>query len=363
MKSPGNTREALRPEDEPIDAVAQAWVKRRAAGMAPSEGQELRAWLAADPRHPAAFSRANTEADEFDWPLHTGTLDAVLGGLEKRAGVRRRRRAVAAAVAAAFAIGTGILWLVSGYSFLSPRMEEGARLSQLLVVQPQRQTLPDGSVVELKAGATIALAFSDKVRGVILKQGEAHFQVAKLPARPFVVRVDGIEVRAVGTAFSVQLGQAAVAVIVTEGRVALDRPVVPPSFSQPSDTSASQPSAARIVEVDAGHRAIISRAPASAGPQVQPVAATDVNEELQWRIPRLEFTGTPLSEVVAMLNRHAASRPGGRRLVVDPELEGLRVSGALRADKTDALLDMLESDFPVRAERQADGTVLLHRKR
>jgi transmembrane sensor len=145
--------------------------------------------------------------------------------------------------------------------------------------------------------------------------------------------------------------------------VALDLPVVPPSVSQPSGAPAGQRAAAQIVEVEAGHRAIISRAEVPAEPQVQPVAATDVNEELQWRIPRLEFTGTPLSEVVAMLNRHAASQPGGRRLVVDPELEELRVSGALRADKTDALLDMLESDFPVRAERQADGTVLLHRKR
>ncbi len=37
-----------------------------------------------------------------------------------------------------------------------------------------------------------------------LEAGEAHFAVAPDAARPFVVRVGGVAVRAVGTAFNVR---------------------------------------------------------------------------------------------------------------------------------------------------------------
>jgi transmembrane sensor len=57
---------------------------------------------------------------------------------------------------------------------------------------------------------------------VVLERGEAHFQVAKNPARPFVVVARGVEIRAVGTAFSVGLESTRVEVLVTEGQVAVE---------------------------------------------------------------------------------------------------------------------------------------------
>ena len=47
----------------------------------------------------------------------------------------------------------------------------------------------------------------------------------------------------------------------------------------------------------------------------------------------------------------------------DESLGALRLSGALRADKVDALVQILESDFPVRAERRGELEIVLRRAR
>src|SRR3546814_15118414 len=62
-----------------------------------------------------------------------------------------------------------------------------------------------------------------EVRQVALKDGEAWFQVAKDRARPFVVEIGDVRVRAVGTAFAVKRTAAGVDVPVTEGVVEIWR--------------------------------------------------------------------------------------------------------------------------------------------
>src|SRR5690606_28492859 len=51
---------------------------------------------------------------------------------------------------------------------------------------------------------------------------EALFDVAKDPSRPFIVSVNGAEVRAVGTAFNIRLRADVVELTVTEGVAAVD---------------------------------------------------------------------------------------------------------------------------------------------
>ena len=343
-----------------LQAEAVAWIKRRGAGLSPAKREEFQAWLAADASHAMAFAEANIGADEFDWPFHTGTVDEVLLGLEKRASKRRRRRALSAAAASVIALGVGLVWSLHRANSVPAATEQPAFASKLLVVQPQRQTLPDGSVVELNDGAQIEVSFTEALRRVSLRHGEAHFQVTKNPARPFLVEAKGVEVRAVGTAFAVQLGQTAVQVLVTEGRVVVDKPT-----ASPATPAAALPSPAKsghLAEVEVGQRVIVAIGPPSDVSTMQAVATVDVNEALSWRIPRLEFSGAPLSEMVALFNRHAALRPAGRQIALDSDLENLRISGVLRADKIDALVELLEAEFPVRTERPEQGMILLHRK-
>ncbi|WP_295117427.1 FecR domain-containing protein [uncultured Chitinophaga sp.] len=68
-----------------------------------------------------------------------------------------------------------------------------------------RVLLSDGTIVWLNSGSRIVYPtrFSDSVRAVEL-EGEAYFDVAKMPNRPFLVRTRDLHVRVLGTVFNIK---------------------------------------------------------------------------------------------------------------------------------------------------------------
>ena len=286
----------------------------------------------------------------LDWPVAAGTVEALLLELDARASQRRRRRLAAAGCVAAVLVA-GVLWQ-------TPRAPESdaPAASTVVVSVPSRQVLPDGSVVESGEGSELAVDFSATPRRVTLRRGVAHFEVAKNAGRPFIVDAGGVAVRAVGTAFSVQMGPQAVEVLVTEGRVAVDR-----AASRPS-VFAARPASRTLAVVDAGNRVVVDVATLSAelsALQVQPVTAAELEEKLAWRVPRLEFSNTPLAEAVPMFNRYSRVR----LILADSALGGLQFSGIVRADNVEALLRLLEANFGIKAEQRAGNELVLRKAR
>ena len=84
-----------------------------------------------------------------------------------------------------------------------------------MALKYQIHRLHDGSIVELNKGAQISIRYSGDERRVDLLSGEAYFEVAKNPDRPFIVSARGIDVKAVGTAFNVRLHNDSLEVLVT----------------------------------------------------------------------------------------------------------------------------------------------------
>ena len=242
-------------------------------------------------------------------------------------------------------LGLAALWRTS---LPEPVSEAELVPTRVAVLAPVRQVLPDGSVVDLRPGAEVAVEFTPTRRRVVLRRGEAHFSVRKDAARPFVVAADGVEVRAVGTEFSVDLAASAVAVVVNEGRVAVEQ-------ASPSDASVGEKKL--LAALTAGDRTVVAREQPAA-PPVSGLSADELEAHLAWRVPRLEFAGVPLGELIALFNRH-----NREQLVLrDPQLAHVRLSGVLRADRVEALLALLAAEFGVRAERR-DGAIELHAQR
>jgi transmembrane sensor len=188
---------------------------------------------------------------------------------------------------------------------------------------------------------------------VTLLEGEAHFEVVADPQRPFVVIALGVEVRAVGTAFSVELGASRVQIVVTEGKIAVNRPASEHSLAA---AGGALPPAQPLAIVHAGNHVVVEMAAnATESPAVLPMSPTELVEKLSWRIPRLEFSRTPLAEVVGIFNRHSRTRI----VLVDPGLADLQISGVLRADNTDSILQLLKLEFGIRAERAGENELRL----
>ena len=289
----------------------------------------------------------------LDWARNAGMGDEVIRRMEFR--VRRRRRKFIAV-----AIGGMTAGLVfSVWPFAPP--EVPSRSTSTVILAPARQTLPDGSLVDLKEGAAIDIEFTHVLRRVFLRRGVAHFQLTKDPRRPFVVSAMGVEIHAVGTAFSVQLDPHQVDILVTEGKVR-----VTASLSATSAAPASAEPQAGAAELSAGERttvSLVSPSMPAAAPPVVAVSPGELGDRLSWRVPRLEFVGTPLAEAIPLFNRHSSAWHGDRIALGDLELGQLQLSGIVRADNTAALLYVLAKDFGIAAETRGDKVIVLRKSR
>jgi transmembrane sensor len=329
-----------------IAAVAARWAERFVQGMSESEKAEFKTWLAADPQHPRALAQANRNRVDCDWAWQAGVADEVVARLDERARRRHRRRRQALAGAAALLCVAGWVWQAQ---WSATRTDAARTGSSLVVASPRKEVLPDGSVVELRGDARIASAFSGRERSISLLQGTAYFEVAKDPNRPFVVRMGRVAVRAVGTAFALELAaNHDLSVLVTEGRVGVHA-------LSAADPLAALPLPDAIVSLDAGKAVSLPAAEQLKDiPIVRPVNDEELRTRTSWRIPRLEFSSIPLRDVVAQMNQHNA-----RKVILGDNTVGqIRVSGILSADKLDALAEMLETEFRVRVERHPEKVVL-----
>lgn len=302
------------------------------------------------------------------WMQRAGVADELVRQVAARTKRRRRR-------GGALLIGACAALLLGGFIWHGPEHQPAnmatvtastpPRGLTTTIVSPERLDLPDGSVVELRSGAKISHDYSGAFRRVTLHRGEAHFRAAKNPLRPFVVRAGNVDVRAVGTAFSVQLDATAVEVLVSEGRVAVAKNAeTETTASSPlSDAGAPRdlvPVSDAAAVLDAGGHAVIPLA--DLAPEVTVVAPAQVAQRLAWRVPQLEFSHTPLAEIVQLMNDYNGAR---RRLVIDGNsgaLNDVQLSGLLAADNVEGLVQLIEENFSVRAYYTGD-TITLRRAR
>lgn len=323
-----------------IDDAAAAWVSRRDRGLTPAEQDDFFQWLAADPRHGERLARHqrgwNELANLAQWrPEHGAEPNADL--LAPTSKSRRRSKKIL------WWIAPVTLAVAASLAFVFTSPGKPASPSNAVVREPgyRQLVLDDGTLAELNRGAALTVAFTEAERRVRLTRGEALFTVAKNPARPFIVEAGGVTVRAVGTAFNVRLSAAEVDVLVTEGRVQLDRPAAP--LATPS-------------LVSAGQRAVMPLA--AAAPVTTAVSRADIDRALIWQPKLLEFAAAPLAEVVTEFNRRNAVQI----LVADEALRALPIGASFRSDNVDGFVRLLEASFGVRVER-GENTITLHRAR
>ncbi len=318
---------------------ASLWLARRDRGLSAAEQDDYLRWLQASPEHAAAVAQQAAALERmmrlYEWqPSHTAEPNPALFA---PAAASRRPWRLAAAVGLAAALVAGVLAVFGPDN--PPAAPAAAPRSYLKV--NERLALPDGSRAELRDGSAVVVQYSETERRVRLTGGEAHFTVWKDPSRPFVVEAGGVTVRAVGTAFAVRLGGAAVEVLVTEGRVKV-------AATGPADS-----------ELGAGDRATVVRPTETAAPPAAPVVVAvsgeEIRQELAWQAPRLQFDETPLAAAIAEFNRL-----NRRQLVLgDAALATVLIGGTFRPDNVEGFVRLLGTTHGIVAEAGPDGSLRL----
>lgn len=143
--------------------------------------------------------------------------------------------------------------------------------------------LCDGTKVYLNSGTTLEFPsrFDGKVRSVILK-GEAYFDVARNVSKPFVVEVDEMKVKVLGTSFNVKsyVDEPGVYTTLVEGSVAILRDGQPEKKIKP------------------GEQAYYNK-----GVGTLSIAEVDVNEFTSWKDGVFYFKDIALEEILRIVSR------------------------------------------------------------
>jgi transmembrane sensor len=231
------------------------------------------------------------------------------------------------------------LLLVAGTLFFFRGTLNPARAGyETSVGEQSAHTLPDGSSVVLNTRSRVRLNFSDQYRDIHLESGEALFDVARDPRRPFRVWSGDVMVRALGTRFNVYRDGDAVTVTVLEGRVE--------ATSTPISTKGE------IVQLAAGERARLQAA--------EPIRTERLQHPervLDWQSQRLVFEHTPLTDVIGEFNRYSETP----LRLEDPALAAKRINGIFDATDRASLIRFLEEFEDVEIEAR-DGVVLVKRR-
>ena len=135
---------------------------------------------------------------------------------ERKSASRRIIRILAGVAAAAVVAVVSVL----GYRTIDGSAAQPVNFAS--VSGKSKVTLPDGSKVTLNTGSSVTYdkSFGRKTRRVHA-EGRAFFDVAKDVKKPFVIDIDGLEIRVLGTRFDVDPRPDKVVVNLIEGSVAL----------------------------------------------------------------------------------------------------------------------------------------------
>lgn len=338
-----------------IEDCAAAWLAQRDGGnWTASDQAQLTEWLNSSSRHRVAFLRLEAGWEKSSrlkvfavksapgyvpprgrWQASTFFSRRTRGatnhdnaasdtkrwqhGLQHRAA-----RAIAAIVILVIGVGIYLVLYTPGDRYTTP------------VGGVASIPLRDGSQVMLNTASKIRVALTETERHVKLESGEAFFDVAKDPSRPFVVAAGNRRIIAVGTQFSVRRNTDDIQVIVTEGKVRLET----------SGLSAEHPtflSAGQIAELTKTALALKSE------------DAPRIENTLSWRTGYLTFDDVKLADAIAELNRYNTQKI----YIEDRALAEIRISGKFRATNSSDFIHLLRSGFAIQIRQTDDSTYLV----
>ena len=208
-------------------------------------------------------------------------------------------------------------------------------VNKIIIAQTRQQvltdTLSDGSQVTLNRNSSITYQnkFTDTIRAVALK-GEAFFKVTPNKKQPFVITVNDITVRVVGTSFNIRSKNTSTEIVVETGVVQI--------------TNGS-----KTTILKAGEKLLLKTGSNSAAKEV-------VSDQLYnyYRTHQFVCDETPLWKLVDVLNEAYDS---DIRIGKD-QLKNLPITTTFNNESLDKILEIIHLTFDITVSRK-DGQITL----
>lgn len=296
------------------------WLVRLHSGTFSEQShREFRVWLGQTPRHRKAFSEASDLWEDLGNLSHAQKASHFpIFPLRKSHWMTPSAIPAATAMLVLVIFGMSLPALVKTMRIHLADYQTGT--GEHAVIQ-----LGEGTVVHLNTGTAINVTISGTHRKVTLVEGEAHFVVAPDPHRPFTVTTHTAMAQALGTEFTIRTLKDETIVTVLHHAVAVFQPATPQSTASSRTLRANQQ--ARVTP-EGG---------------IEPVKTINPTMAKAWQRGKLIFEEKPLVQVIAELNRYQS----GAILVMNPQLDALKVTGVFDLTDTTAILQTIQKILPV----------------
>lgn len=338
------------PEPTRAESEASEWLVLLDSPAVPQhEIERFQAWLAASDENKRAWAEVSQTWDKLGPILASLPPEALRARVADNdnaspgtSASRLARWAAPAALAAAIAVIALFIPI--------PRPETAPENAVSYVTQVRdlrTLSLDDGSTIELSPLAEARVAFSAAERRVELTRGTALFEVTPDRDRPFIVATPYGEVRVVGTAFAVRIGQENATASVVRGIVegaprqgaslwARLTPAPTPAIAHADEEIRLGRRDAEVVELD----------------------AVEVEQRLAWREGKVAADNVSLREAAEEVTRFS----GVAFEFADQRLARERVTLFIDGSDVGEFLTLLETNLGIGAERLTVDRVRLSRR-
>lgn len=316
-------------------------VKYLVGEATPAEAEAIQNWIAASPANRQEYDNFKLIWDESRQISSAKNLDedAAYLRLQKRISntvttptqpvrVRKMKTSWWIGIAASLLLVCTVAWLTLSH-YYDNRNIAFVRINS--EAKTRAQTLPDGSAVTLNSHSTLIYPekFTGKIRPVTML-GEAFFKVTPDKTKPFIIRVNGVTVRVVGTSFNIKSRNGKTQVIVETGIV---------------NVSEKE----KNVNLSPGEKVLVT---GKDGLQTK--------ESIKGRLYNYYATHelvcdeTPLNELVGSLNEVY----GAHIVIGNKAIANLPITTVFKDQSLDQVLLVISETFKIKVERGKKGIVL-----
>lgn len=196
--------------------------------------------------------------------------------------------------------------------------------------QIKSETLPDGSQVTLNKQSTIEYAASFKKERSVKLEGEAFFNVTQDPGKPFILKVNDVTVRVLGTSFNVKSVNGKTEVIVETGAVEVTKN-------------------SNSVQLKQHEKAIVTNEQSAPSKQSN-------NDELYnyYRTQTFVCNNTPLWKLVEILNEAY----GVNIVIADNNKRDLQINSTFTNSSLDSTLQVIGLTYEIAVEKKGSQIIL-----
>jgi transmembrane sensor len=317
------------------EAEAYEWLMRFADGQAKrADLAALKRWIARSPAHAEAFARMS-RTWKFLGPVgeELAAADMIAGPAPRAQDIAANlkvglgRRAFLGGALAASAAGVAVL-VARPPLGLWPSWSELAADYRTAVGEQREINLADRATIDLNTRTSLSLHAKGAEAEII--SGEAMISTKPATAEPFTVVAAGGRVTATEARFNVRIEDRIACVTCVTGNVRIERNESTLSLSSGQQISYSAEEMGRVITVD-------------------PAAVS------AWRDGIVIFQSTPVSEVVAEINRY---RPG--KIFLTNKTLGRRVFNArVRIENIGRVVSLIEDVFDAHATVLPGGILFL----